>query len=79
MNNKDKLSEVFMVSFEIEASKVPTAVYRGIDLWDSVGHMTLISNIEEAFGIVIESKDIMSIKSFESAMQILSTNYNIKF
>lgn len=79
MNNLDKLTNVFVTSFELETDEVMTATYKGIDLWDSVGQMTLIANIEDEFDIIIDPQDIMEIKSFETARQILVSNYNIAF
>ena len=35
-----------------------TIKYNTIKEWDSVGHMTMIGNLEEAFNITLEMDDI---------------------
>lgn len=53
--------------------------YQSIDLWDSVGHMTLIANLEEAFDIMMETDDIIDLSSYEKGIEILSSKYGIQF
>ena len=45
--------------------------YESIPEWDSVGHMTMISNLEEVFDIVMEMDDIIDFSSFEIGKEIL--------
>ena len=51
--------------------------YNEIDEWDSIGHMTLISDLEEGFGITIETDDIVDFSSFKKGKEILN-KYKIK-
>jgi len=46
--------------------------YQGVDAWDSVGHMGLITELEETFNIVIETDDIIDFDSFLKGYKILS-------
>lgn len=78
-SNIKKINEVFQTSFEVEESQLHGLAYNQTPLWDSVGQMTLIANIEDAFDIMIEPEDIMDINSYENAKRILSQNYNIDF
>ncbi len=78
MCNIQKLNFVFATTFEVEVSIVTTLEYRKTPLWDSVGQMTLIANIEDAFDIQIEAGDIMDINSYEAAKSVLSERYNIE-
>lgn len=39
--------------------------------WDSVGHMMLISKLEDTFGIIFASEDIMALDSYEKGVEIL--------
>ena len=50
-----------------------------LTLWDSVGHMSLIANLEEAFDIMMEMDDIIDLSSYEKGKEILSDNYGIAF
>ncbi len=79
MTNLEKYTEVFTRLFEISAEEAQTLKYQGIDAWDSVGHMTLISELEEAFDIEMEADDIIDFESFEAGRDILSEKYGIEF
>ena len=39
--------------------------------WDSVGHMTLVAALEDAFDIMIDMDDIIDLSSFEKGKEIL--------
>lgn len=79
MNNLNKLNNVFATTFEVEENQVKSLAYRKTPLWDSVGQMTLIANIEDEFDIVIQSEDIMDFNSYDAAKSILTDKYNISF
>lgn len=79
MNNLELLNEAFMSSFEVSDNELENLAYKSIDLWDSVGQMTLIASIEDSFDIMIESEDIMDINSYKAAKKILTEKYNIEF
>lgn len=46
--------------------------------WDSVAHMVLVSEIELAFGIMLENKDIIGMSSYPVAVEILQ-KYDVRF
>lgn len=79
MNNLELLNEAFKSSFEVSDNELENLAYKSIDLWDSVGQMTLIANIEDSFDIMIDSEDIMDINSYKAAKKILAEKYNIEF
>ena len=45
--------------------------YQSIDNWDSIGHMTLMSALESAFSITLETDDIIDFSSFKKGKEIL--------
>ena len=53
MNNLEKLNKVFVSTFIVEDSQVSELSYGNFNLWDSVGQMSLIANIEDAFDIMV--------------------------
>ena len=59
MTNLEKLTNVFVETFSIDASKTAGLQYQGIEAWDSVGHMSLVAAIEDAFDIMMEMDDII--------------------
>ncbi len=72
MNNKEKYDKVFVDSFSIDKTKVDNSlVYESISEWDSVGHMGMIAEIEESFGIMLETDDIIDFSSYEKGIEIL--------
>ena len=79
MTNLEKYSKVFCDTLEISEDKLAGLKYQDVVLWDSVGHMTLGANLEEAFDIMLETDDIIDLSSFEKGMEILSKNYNVEF
>ena len=78
-SNIEKYQNAFIESFNIEKSMLNEELkYESIPEWDSVGHMTMISNIEEVFDIVMEMDDIIDFSSFEIGKEILK-KYKIDF
>ena len=56
MSNLEKYRKVFSKSLSIDESKVNDELkYNDIPEWDSIGHMTLMSGLEEEFKISIET------------------------
>ena len=50
--------------------------YNEIPEWDSIGHMTLMSGLEEQFNISLETDDIVDFSSYSKGISILK-KYNI--
>ncbi len=79
MSNLEKYRKVFSKSLSIDHSKVNDKLkYNDIPEWDSIGHMTLMSGLEEEFKISIETDDIVDFSSFERGKEILK-KYKINF
>ena len=53
MTNLEKYENAFVEALEVKPENVKGLEYQEIDAWDSVGHMSLIAAIEDAFGILI--------------------------
>ena len=72
MSNVDKYRNVFLKSLSIDDSKLNDKLkYNDIPEWDSIGHMTLISGLEDEFKISIETDDIVDFSSFEKGKELL--------
>ncbi len=78
MTNEEKYTNAFCQAFDIEADKVRGLKFQAIDAWDSVGHMGLIAQIEDAFDIMLEPDDIVDLSSYEKGKEILA-KYNVEF
>lgn len=79
MSNLDKYTEAFVSAFSVEAEAAPTLRYQAIPAWDSVGHMSLIAALEDAFDIMMDTDDIIEFESFHKGLEILSKNYQVAF
>ena len=64
------------VSFSIKKEKLKKLKYNSISKWDSVGHMSMISALEDSFKITFEMDDIIDFSSYEVGKKILK-NYKI--
>jgi acyl carrier protein len=71
MTNLEKYNKAFCDAFEIQENQLEGLKYQGVELWDSVGHMTLVANIEDAFDIMMETDDIVDFSSYEKGKEIL--------
>ena len=80
MTNLEKYTKVFTDTFEVTAEEAQTLKYQDIDAWDSVGHMGLISALEDEFDIMMDTDDIIDFNSFEKGKEILSKDdYGVVF
>lgn len=79
MNNLEKYNNVFMENLQITEDKLENLKYQGTELWDSVGHMSLIAALEDAFDIMMETDDIIDLSSYEKGIEILKEKYNVEF
>ena len=72
MKNLAKYKEVLIQSLSIDKKKFSEKIkYNDIPEWDSIGHMTLMSALEDSFNITLETDDIIDFSSFKKGIQIL--------
>ena len=80
MTNLEKYNDAFMTSFEITADQLAGLQYQGIPTWDSVGHMTLVAALEDAFDIMLDTDDVIDLSSYEKGKEILAKDdYGVEF
>ena len=79
MDNTRKLHSTFAQSLQIDVNKVnDDLAYNKIAEWDSVAHMALISELESAFDVMLDTDDILGLSSLGKAKEILA-KYGVKF
>jgi len=79
MSSKEKYRDIFIQSLSIDEKKFNEKIkYNEIPEWDSIGHMTLMSSLEEKFSISMDTDDIVDFSSFEKGIEILE-KYGVKF
>ena len=72
MENLKKYKSVFVEAFQIKESQLLGLKYQDVEEWDSVGHMGLMSDLEEVFDIEMDIDDIIDFSSFEKGIEILN-------
>ena len=77
MSNLELYKNAYVESFEIEISIVESLEYQSIPEWDLVGHMLLMSTLEEKFDIMLDMDDIIDFSGFEKGKEIL-LKYDVK-
>ena len=72
MSKLEIYSKVFKTALDLDESKFSKDIkYNEVEEWDSIGHMTLISALEEEYKITLETDDIIDFSSFKSGIEIL--------
>jgi Acyl carrier protein len=66
------LEQIFADSLAINLGDINDELtYQSIPQWDSVAHMTLIAAVEDEFGIMLDTDDIIDMSSVGKAKAIL--------
>ena len=76
MENLKKYNLVFNECFQTTDDKLDNLYYQSIQEWDSVGHMGLISLLEDKFEIMLDTDDIINFSSYTKGKEILK-KYNV--
>lgn len=72
MEIAQQLRAVFVDALELgEGVEVEKLEYRGIEAWDSVGHMTLVAAIEDEFGVQLDTDQVIDLSSFKVALDLV--------
>lgn len=78
MTNSEKYIHAFCEALCVGPDQLEGLEYKGVSEWDSVGHMGLIAALETAFGIEMDSEDIIDLDSFNKGKEILK-KYDVEF
>ena len=76
--SSSKYKFLFMNFFNLDESELPELTYQGIEAWDSVGHMSLITELEAQFDVEFDIDDIIDFSSFQKGKAILE-KYGVQF
>jgi acyl carrier protein len=68
----DRLQRVFREVLELGPdSDVENLKYRDIEQWDSLGHMSLVAAIEDEFGVLLDTEQVIDLSSFKVGVDML--------
>ncbi|WP_193859885.1 phosphopantetheine-binding protein [Aeromonas veronii] len=70
-----QLEQLFSDALGIPVEQVSDVLsYQGVPQWDSVAHMGLIAHLEDHYGILLDTDDIIDMSSVAKAREILKKN-----
>ncbi len=73
MTNLEKYKSIFSIVLGVSEEVLDDRfTFKAVEQWDSVAHLTLISDLEDAFGIMFDPDDILHFGSFENGKRILN-------
>lgn len=72
MTNLERYNKIFMDVLGADETVLnEDFTFKDVPQWDSVAHLSLISELEEAFDVMLESDDILHYGSYENGKKIL--------
>lgn len=73
MSNLEKYNQAFINTFEVDIDELNESFnFNEVEQWDSMAHLTLISELEDVFEIILESDDILHFGGYKNGMKILA-------
>ena len=72
MTDLEKYDKLFLEAFRVKPEELTSLKYQGHPLWDSLGHMDLMSALEEAFAISISTVDVLDFSTYNKGKEILA-------
>jgi acyl carrier protein len=68
----EKVRQAFAEALDLPAETNIEGLEIGRDPhWDSVGHMALVAELENRFGIALETEDMIAMSSYANVLEIL--------
>ena len=72
MTNLEQYNKIFMDVLGADETQLNESfTFKDVLQWDSVAHLSLISELEEAFDVMLEPDDILHYGSYENGKKIL--------
>jgi acyl carrier protein len=69
---QDKYNECFYLALNLDkGTKIDSLEYNSIPEWDSIGHMALISQIEDSFNISLDTNEVIDFTSYQVGLETL--------
>lgn len=72
MKNLEKYRDIFVELFHVTPENLNNEfTFRNIDEWNSITHMALISELEDIFGVMFETDEILHFGSYTNGIRLL--------
>jgi len=75
----NKVREAFKATFDVDPQTITLETSASdIPLWDSVGHLSLASNLEQIFGITLDVDELMEMENVREIVRIITSKLSKK-
>ena len=75
----NKVREAFQAAFDVDPQSVSLETSAGdIPGWDSVGHLSLATNLEQAFAITLDVDELMEMENVREIMRVITAKISKK-
>lgn len=72
MTNLERYNQVFISVLDVTETQLDeNFTFKNVSKWDSVAHLSLISELEDVFDVMFDSEDILHYESYENGKRIL--------
>lgn len=72
MNQLEEYNRIFMEAFALSEKDLQEDIQMGSTAdWDSIGHVKLITMMEDSFDLMFETEEILNFNSYEKGKEIL--------
>ncbi len=79
MTNLEKYKKIFMDVLGVSEGVLnENFTFKAVPQWDSVAHLSLISELEDTFDVMFDSEDILHYGSYLNGIEILK-KYGVAF
>ena len=78
MTNKEELNKILCETFRVEENQLPDLKF-GSRNWDSIGHIKMVTELEEKFDISISPDDVMEMGTYEDIIKVLEKSCGVVF
>ena len=74
-----KVREAFKTAFDVDPQSVSIETNANdVPGWDSVGHLSLAADLEQAFGITLDVDELMEMESVRQILRIIAAKLSKK-
>ncbi len=79
MTNNQIYKKVFTNIFNVDENDLNVSFnFADVEDWNSLTHLTLISELEDSFDVMFETDDILNFGGYENGIKILK-KYGVEF
>jgi acyl carrier protein len=69
--NLEKYDSVFMETFMVQLKELADLKYQDVVAWDSVGHMSMVAELEDVFDIEMDIDDIIDLTDYKKGKELI--------